>query len=146
MANKAFMLLKGHRSDSVGGDPAHRGWILLESVILGDRPGAGLGTQGQATRKRGEATLGDMTLVRELDGDSVALQESCRTGQPLIDIVIEICGTARGTGVRRTVRCTISQAVIVRHHIYRQGKGTCKASSGREEILLRCAKTTFQHS
>ena len=71
--------IKGEATDS-----NHKEWIVLESVSSPFfRAHAGIDASGQcsvALRSRGDTTLGDVVVVRELDKSSTKLQEAACSG------------------------------------------------------------------
>jgi type VI secretion system secreted protein Hcp len=73
----AYLKLAG--IDGEATDKAHDKWIIIEAMsspIFRSNP---QGAKDQQ-RMRGETTLGDVSVVRELDKSSVKLQEACANG------------------------------------------------------------------
>jgi type VI secretion system secreted protein Hcp len=73
----AFMKLGDVKGEST--DKEHKDWILIESMsspIFRSIPEGARDMQ----RMRGDTTLGDVVVVRELDKSSTKLQEACANG------------------------------------------------------------------
>ena len=88
----AFMKLgdiKGEATDS-----AHKDWIIIQSLsspIFRSVPEGAKDTQ----RTRGETTLGDVVVVRELDKSTTKLQEACANGTFFNEVEIHLCTTVK---------------------------------------------------
>lgn len=71
-------------------DPDHDKWIKLESMsspIFRSIPEGAVDNE----RTRGETTLGDIVIVRQLDKSSVKLQEACAKGKFFEEVEIDFC-------------------------------------------------------
>lgn len=79
----AFMKLGDIKGEST--DSEHKDWIVIESMSSPIfRAHAGVDTSGQcqvALRSRGDTTLGDVVVVRELDKSSTKLQQAACGGE-----------------------------------------------------------------
>ncbi len=88
----AFMKLgdiKGEATDS-----GHKEWIIIQSMsspIFRSIPEGAKDSQ----RSRGETTLGDIVVVRELDKSSTKLQEACANGTFFKEVEIHFCTTVQ---------------------------------------------------
>jgi type VI secretion system Hcp family effector len=88
----AFMKLgdvKGEASDS-----GHKEWILLESLSFPISRTIPSGAKDQQ-RTKGETTLGDVALSRQVDKSSPKLFEACANGTFFKDVEIHLCTTVK---------------------------------------------------
>ena len=74
----AYLKLGSIKGESPEKD--HKDWIVIESMSKGIHRSIPSGAQG-ANRARGETTLGDIVLVRNVDKSSVKIAESCAKGE-----------------------------------------------------------------
>ena len=84
----AYLKLQGIDGEST--DKAHDKWIIIESMsapIMRSIPGGARDQQ----RTKGETTLGDIVVVRQLDKSSVPLQEKCAKGDLIKEVEIHFC-------------------------------------------------------
>jgi len=75
--------IKGEATDS-----KHKDWIIIQSMsspVFRSIPEGAKDSQ----RSRGDTTLGDIAVVRELDKSSVKLQEACANGTFFSEVEIE---------------------------------------------------------
>ena len=88
----AFMKLgdiKGEATDS-----EHKEWILLESMSSPIYRSTPQGAKDQQ-RTKGDTTLGDIVIVRQLDKSSTKLQEACANGTFFNEVEIHFCTTVK---------------------------------------------------
>ena len=81
--------IKGECSDT-----DHKEWILLESMsspIFRSIPSGAMDQQ----RTKGDTTLGDIVVSRQLDKSSTKLQEACATGTFYKEVEIHFCTTVK---------------------------------------------------
>lgn len=79
--------IKGEATDS-----GHKEWIIIQSMsspIMRSIPEGAKDHQ----RTKGETTLGDVVVVRELDKSSTKLQEACANGTFFTEVEIHFCST-----------------------------------------------------
>jgi type VI secretion system secreted protein Hcp len=76
-------------------DQDHKDWILIESMSSPIHRSIPSGAKDQQ-RTKGDTTLGDVVLVRQLDKSSVKLQEACATGKFFKEAEIHFCTKAEG--------------------------------------------------
>lgn len=79
--------IKGEASDS-----GHQDWIIIESMSSAIFRSIPEGAKDHQ-RTKGETTLGDIAVVRELDKSSTKLQESCANGTFFPEVEIHFCST-----------------------------------------------------
>ena len=88
----AFMKLGDIKGEAT--DKGHKEWIIIQSMsspIFRSIPEGAKDSQ----RSRGETTLGDIVVVRELDKSSTKLQESCAKGEFFKEVEIHFCTTVQ---------------------------------------------------
>ncbi|MEQ9408990.1 MAG: type VI secretion system tube protein Hcp [Fuerstiella sp.] len=73
----AFMKLGDIKGEATDND--HKDWIIIESMSSPIFRSIPEGAK-DAQRSRGDTTLGDVVVVRELDKSSTKLQEACANG------------------------------------------------------------------
>jgi type VI secretion system secreted protein Hcp len=90
----AFMKLGDIQGEST--DKNHKNWITIQSLTSPIHRSIPEGARDQQ-RARGETTLGDIVVVRELDKSSTKLQEACATGEFYSEVQIDLCTQVKGT-------------------------------------------------
>ena len=88
----AFMKYGDIKGEATDAD--HKDWILIESMsspLFRSIPEGAKDSQ----RTKGETTLGDVVVVRQLDKSSTKLQEACANGTPSKEAEIHFCMTAK---------------------------------------------------
>ena len=88
----AFMKLgdiKGEASDA-----DHKEWILIESMSAPIFRSVPQGAKDQQ-RTKGDTTLGDVVVVRQLDKSSTKLQENCANGTFFKEVEVHFCTTVK---------------------------------------------------
>jgi type VI secretion system secreted protein Hcp len=88
IAMAAFLKLGDIKGEST--DKEHKDWIIIQSMsspIYRSIPEGARDMQ----RVRGETTLGDVVIVREMDKSSVKLMEACASGKFFKDVEIHFC-------------------------------------------------------
>jgi type VI secretion system secreted protein Hcp len=84
----AFLKLGDIKGEST--DKEHKDWIIIQSMSSPVYRSIPEGAKDMQ-RVRGETTLGDIVMVRELDKSSVKLQEACATGKFFNEVEIHFC-------------------------------------------------------
>ena len=79
-----------------GTDDEHKDWIIIESMSSPIFRSIPEGAK-DAQRSRGDTTLGDVVVVRELDKSSTKLQESCANGTFYDEVEIHFTTQVRNT-------------------------------------------------
>lgn len=75
-------------------DQDHKDWIIIESMSAPIHRSIPSGAKDQQ-RTKGETTIGDIQLVRQLDKSSTKLQESCANGTFFKEVEIHFCSTVK---------------------------------------------------
>jgi type VI secretion system secreted protein Hcp len=78
--------------DGEATDKAHSGWIKIESMSSSIHRSIPGGATDQ-DRARGETSLGDVVVSRNLDKSSVQVQQKCATGTFCDEVEIHLCTT-----------------------------------------------------
>ena len=81
--------IKGEASDT-----DHKEWILIESMSSPIFRSVPEGAKDQQ-RTKGETTLGDIVVVRQLDKSSTKLQEACANGTFFKEVEVHFCTTVK---------------------------------------------------
>ena len=88
----AFMKLGDIKGEAT--DNEHKDWIIIQSMsspIFRSVPEGAKDSQ----RTKGQTTLGDVVVVRELDKSSTKLQEACANGTFFDEVEIHFCTTVK---------------------------------------------------
>ncbi len=88
----AFMKLGDIKGEATDGD--HKEWILIESMSSPIYRSIPEGAKDQQ-RTKGDTTLGDVVVVRQLDKSSTKLQEACANGTFFKEVEIHFCTTVK---------------------------------------------------
>jgi type VI secretion system secreted protein Hcp len=75
-------------------DQDHKEWILIQSMSASIHRSIPSGAKDQQ-RTKGETSLGDIELVRQLDKSSTKLQEACANGTFFKEVEIHFCTTVK---------------------------------------------------
>lgn len=84
----AFLKLDGIQGEAT--DQGHKDWIIIQSMSASIHRSIPSGAKDQQ-RTKGETSLGDIQLVRQLDKSSTKLQEACAAGKFFKTVEIEFC-------------------------------------------------------
>ena len=88
----AFMKLGDIKGEAT--DKDHKDWILIESMSSPLYRSIPEGAKDQQ-RTKGDTTLGDIVVVRQLDKSSTKLQEACANGTFFKEVEIHFCTTVK---------------------------------------------------
>jgi type VI secretion system secreted protein Hcp len=75
-------------------DQDHKDWIIIQSMSSSIHRSIPSGAKDQQ-RTKGETSLGDINLVRQLDKSSTKLQEACANGTFFKEVEIHFCTTVK---------------------------------------------------
>lgn len=84
----AFIKMEGIVGEAT--DQGHKDWIIIQSMSTSIHRSIPSGAKDQQ-RTKGETSLGDIQLVRQLDKSSTKLQEACAAGKFFKTVEIEFC-------------------------------------------------------
>ena len=88
----AFMKLGDIKGEAT--DQAHKEWIIIDSMSAPIYRSIAEGAKDQQ-RTKGETTLGDVVVVRQLDKSSTKLQEACANGTFYPEVEVHFCSTVK---------------------------------------------------
>lgn len=88
----AFMKLGDVQGEAT--DQDHQNWIILESMSGGIHRSIPEGAKDQQ-RTKGETSLGDVVVTRQLDKSSTKLQEACANGTFFQQVEVHFCTTVK---------------------------------------------------
>ena len=88
----AFMKLGDIKGEATDSD--HKDWIIIESMSSPMYRSVPAGAKDQQ-RTKGETSLGDIAVSRQLDKSSTKLQEACANGTFFKDVEIHFCTTVK---------------------------------------------------
>ena len=75
-------------------DDGHKDWILIESMSSPVYRSIPQGAKDQQ-RTKGDTTLGDIVVVRQLDKSSTKIQEACANGTFFSEVEVHFCSTIK---------------------------------------------------
>lgn len=88
----AFLKLGDIKGEAT--DDGHKEWILLDAISSPIYRSVPEGAKDMQ-RSRGETTLGDVVVVRQLDKSSTKLQEACANGTFFKEMEVHLCTTVK---------------------------------------------------
>lgn len=88
----AFMKLGDIKGEATDAD--HKEWIIIESMSAPVFRSIPQGAKDQQ-RTKGDTTLGDVGVVRQLDKSSTKLQEACANGTFFKEVEVHFCTTVK---------------------------------------------------
>jgi len=88
----AFMKLGDVKGEAT--DQGHKDWIIISSMSSPVFRSIPEGAKDQQ-RTKGDTTLGDIVVVRQMDKSSTKLQEACANGTFFKEVEIHFCTTVK---------------------------------------------------
>jgi type VI secretion system secreted protein Hcp len=88
----AFMKLGDIKGEAT--DEGHKDWISIESMSAPIVRSIPAGAKDQQ-RTKGDTSLGDVVVTRQLDKSSTKLQEACANGTFFKDVELHLCTTVK---------------------------------------------------
>lgn len=88
----AFMKLGDIKGEAT--DQDHKDWVIIESLSAPIYRSVPEGAKDQQ-RTKGETSLGDVNVVRQLDKSSTKLQEACANGTFFKEVEVHMCTTVK---------------------------------------------------
>jgi len=88
----AFMKLGDIKGEATDAD--HKDWVIIEAMSSPLFRSVPEGAKDQQ-RTKGETTLGDIVVVRQLDKSSTKLQEACANGTFFEEVEVHFCTTVK---------------------------------------------------
>ncbi len=113
----AYLKLGDIKGESTDND--HKDWIIIESMSA---PAAEVlpnsdGTCRVGLRQRGDTTLGDIVVVRELDKSSTKLQEAVCNGTSYGEATVDLVSAARPGSKPGALRYTLLDVFVENYRI-----------------------------
>jgi type VI secretion system secreted protein Hcp len=118
--------IKGEATDS-----GHKDWIIIESMSSPISRSIPQGAKDQQ-RTKGETTLGDVVLVRELDKSSTKLAEACANGTFYPEVEIHLCSTVKNKQ-EQYYTCKLKNVIVSSYSFHGNSAGEPLPS---EEVTL----------
>lgn len=134
----AFLKLGDIKGEST--DKDHKDWILIESMSAPVYRSIPAGAK-DAQRPRGETTLGDTHIVRQLDSSSVKLQEACANGTLFKEVEIHLCTQAKNKA-EPYLKYKLSDVIVSSYSFHGNASGEPLPS---EEVSLNCSKVEWTY-
>lgn len=118
----------------------HKKWIIIQTMSSPIYRSIPEGAKDQQ-RTKGETTLGDVVIVRELDKSSPKLIEACANGTFFKEAVIEFCTTANNKQ-ERYLQYKLSDCIISSYSFFGGAKGDPVPT---EQITLNYSKVEWTY-
>ena len=134
----AYMKING--IDGEATDQGHDKWILIESMSAPINRSIPAGAKDQQ-RTKGDTTLGDVVVVRQLDKSSTKLQESCANGTFYKDVEIHFCTTVKGK--QETYLKYVLQDVIVSSYSFHGNASGSPLPSEQVTLAFTAVEWTY---
>jgi type VI secretion system secreted protein Hcp len=109
----------------------HKDWVLIEQMSAPIHRSIPAGAVDQK-RLRGETTLGDVVVVRNLDKSSPKLQESCANGTFFKEVEVHFC-TAVANKQEPYLKYKLSNVIVTSYSFHGNAKGDPQPT---EEITM----------
>lgn len=134
----AFMKLGSIAGEATQKD--HKDWIILQSMSSPIHRSIPAGARDQQ-RTKGETTLGDIVIVRQLDKSSTKLAESCANGTFFKDVEIHFCTTVKNKQ-EPYLKYKLSDVIVSSYSFHGNSSGDPLPS---EEITLGFSKIEWTY-
>lgn len=134
----AFLKLGDIKGEAT--DKKHKDWIIIQSMsspVFRSIPEGAKDSQ----RSRGDTTLGDIAVVRELDKSSVKLQESCANGTFFDTVEINFTSQV-GNAQEPYYKYKLSDVIISSYSVHANSSGDPLPS---EEVTLSYTKVEWTY-
>jgi type VI secretion system secreted protein Hcp len=138
----AFMRFVGGKSiQGESTDSKHEQWVIIQTMSAPIHRSIPEGATDQ-NRMRGETTMGDVVIVRDMDLSSVKMQEACADGTLFSDVEIEFT-TQLGTDNKTYLRYVLSNVIISSYNLHAHHSGQPLPT---EEITLAYTKAEWTYT
>ena len=134
----AFLQLEGIEGEAT--DKKHDKWIIIQSMgspIFRSIPEGARDSQ----RSRGDTTLGDVVVVRELDKSSVKLQESAANGKFYPKAKIHFTSQV-GDAQEPYLKYELENVIVTSYSLHANATGDPLPSEG---VTVNCTKATWTY-
>ncbi len=130
---------KGVKGEST--DSEHRDQVLLQTMSAPVHRSIPEGAKDQQ-RMRGETTMGDVVMVRELDLSSVGLQEACADGTLFTAVTIHF--TTQLAGKNKTyLEYVLENVIVTGYSLHAHHSGQPLPT---EEVTLNYTKARWKYT
>jgi type VI secretion system secreted protein Hcp len=116
----AFMKLGDIQGEAT--DQGHKNWIILETMSSAITRSIPEGAKDQQ-RSRGNTTLGDVVIVRQLDKSSTKLQEACANGTFYTEVLIDFCSQIKNKQ-EPYLKYKLSNVIVSSYHVNAHESGS----------------------
>lgn len=134
-----FIKIDGIDGEST--DSSHSKWIIADSAsmpVFRSIPGGAVDQQ----RTKGETTLGDITVVRQLDKSSPKLWEQCVTGKFNKEVTIEFTTTMKGK-TETYLKLKLENVIFSSYSVHGNSSGEPLPS---EQFSINAVKATYTYT
>jgi type VI secretion system secreted protein Hcp len=121
-------------------DQGHSDWIRIDSMTSPIHRSIPEGAVDQQ-RARGETTLGDVVVVKQVDMATTKLAEACATGKFIADVQINFCTTVNGKN-EPYLTYKLSNVIVTSHSFQGQADGKVLPT---EEITFAYTKIEWNY-
>jgi type VI secretion system secreted protein Hcp len=125
----AFVKIGDIKGESTDG--SHKDWIIIQSMSSPIHRTIPAGAKDQQ-RTKGETTLGDIVMVRQLDKSSPKLAEACASGKFYPEVEIHFCSTVKGKQ-EPYLKYLLKNAIVTSYNFHGEASGNPLPS---EEVTL----------
>lgn len=135
----AFLKLGDIKGEAT--DKEHKDWVIIESMSAPIFRSIPEGARDQQ-RSRGDTSLGDVVIVRELDKSSVKLQESCANGTFFNKAQLVLTSQV-GDAQKPYLKYELENVIVTSYGFHGNASGDPLPT---EEITLNCTKVTWTYT
>lgn len=138
----AFMKFDGGKGiQGEATDSQHPQWVIIQTMSAPIHRSIPEGAKDQQ-RMRGETTMGDVVIVRELDLSSVQMEESCADGTMFTSVTIDFT-TQIGQRNRTYLRYILYNVIISSYNLHAHHSGEPLPT---EEVTLAYTKAEWHYT
>jgi type VI secretion system secreted protein Hcp len=134
----AFMKLGDIKGEAT--DDGHKDWIIIESMSAPIARSIPSGAKDQQ-RTKGDTTLGDVVIVRQLDKSSTKLAEACANGTFFKEVEIHLCTTVKNKQ-EPYLKYKLSDAIVSSYSFHGTASGSPLPS---EQLSLNYSKVEWTY-
>lgn len=134
----AFMKMGDIKGEAT--DTDHKDWIIIESMSSPIHRSIPEGAKDQQ-RTKGETTLGDVVVVRQLDKSSPKLQEACANGTFYKEVEVHFCTTVKNKQ-EPYLKYKLADVIVTSYSFHGNSSGSPLPS---EQITLGYTKVDWEY-
>lgn len=121
-------------------DQDHKDWIIIQSMSASIHRAIPSGAKDQQ-RTKGETSLGDVQVVRQLDKSSTKLQEACANGTFFKEVEIHFCSTVKNKQ-EPYLKYKLSDVIVTSYSVHGDASGNPLPS---EQVSLGYSKVEWTY-